>query len=713
MLLKGTLSKRIAMTSTPTRFADKAVAVLLAVVLLCSTLPSQQQSDYLIHVQSELVLVNVTVKDKSGNFVQGLKPENFTILEDNKPQKVISFDVENVDAVLPQDVTQAKPLPAPPSAPSTPTAATPQSTAAQFKDRRLIVLFFDLSAMEPDEIDHAVTSAQHYVDTQMAPADLVSIVSLGSSLQVNQDFTTDRALLKKQLEQFSSGSGQGFEEGTTGTTEGTPDTGQPFTADDTEYNIFNTDRRLQALRSVAEKLSYVQQKKSLIYFSSGMDRTGIENESELRAAVNAAVRSNMAIYTMDMRGLQALVAGGEAQNASLRGVSAYSGQATLNALNSNFTTQETLVTLASDTGGRAFLDSNDFTKIFKGVQQDTSTYYLLGYHSTNPARDGRYRRIVVKSNLPGVKIEYRRGYYAPADYQHSTKDDKERQLEEELASELPATDLPLYLGVAYFRLEGNKFFVPISLVVPGSQIPFVRSSDRDKATLDVIGMVLDSEHHPLNRIRDTVKLAVDTSAEVQKKNVQYDTGMSLLSGKYHLKFVVRENQTGRMGSFEADIDVPDLKAQPLKMSSVVLASQTQAAKKGTNLNPLVHDGSEIIPNITHVFSASQHLLLYYEVYDPARPATSDSSRSRENKPGIRLLTNVAFFQGKAKAYESSLVEMTELNARERKAAVFQLDVPLTSLKPGFYTCQINVIDDAGGHFLFPRLALLIRAERRG
>jgi len=441
-----------------------------------------------------------------------------------------------------------------------------------------------------------------------------------------------------------------------------------------------------------------------------MDRTGIENQSELRAAVNAAVRSNLAIYTMDMRGLQALVAGGEAQNGSLRGVSAYSGQATLNALNSNFTTQETLVTLASDTGGRAFLDSNDFTKVFKGVQQDTSTYYLLGYHSTNPARDGHYRRIVVKSSVTGAKIDFRRGYYAPADYQHSTKDDKERQLEEELASELPATDLPLYLGVAYFRLESNKFFVPMSLVVPGSQIPFVRSSDRDKATLDVIGMVLDSEHHPLNRIRETVKLEVNTSAEVQKKNVQYDTGMSLLSGKYHLKFVVRENQTGRMGSFETDINVPDLKAQPLKMSSVVLASQTQPAKKGTNPNPLIRDGSEIIPSITHVFSATQHLLLYYEVYDPAKPAANDAAKAGETKAGIRLLTNVAFFQGKTKAYESSLVELTELNARERKAAVFQLDVPLTSLKPGFYTCQVNVIDDAGGHFLFPRLALLIRAE---
>ncbi len=114
----------------------------------------------------------------------------------------------------------------------------------------------------------------------MAPADLVSIVSLGSALLVNQDFTSDHELLKKQLQAFSTGSGQGFEEGTTGTTEGTPDTGQPFTADDTEYNIFNTDRRLEALRSVAEKLSHLQQqKKSLIYFSSGMDRTGIENQS--------------------------------------------------------------------------------------------------------------------------------------------------------------------------------------------------------------------------------------------------------------------------------------------------------------------------------------------------------------------------------------------------------------------------------------------------
>jgi VWFA-related protein len=693
------------MTSSSHGFAARILAVLLVVFLLCATLPSQQ-SDYIFHAQTDLVLVNVTVRDKNGNFVRNLKPEDFSVFEDNKVQKIISFDIENTDAIPAQEVVQAKPITGEAAKPASP--ASLASTANEFKDRRLIVLFFDLSAMEPDEIDRAITSAVHYVDTQMTPADLVAIVSLGSSLVVNQDFTTDHNLLKRELEAFNAGSGQGFEEGSTGTTEGTPDTAQPFTVDDTEYNIFNTDRRLEAVRSVAERLAYVQQKKSLIYFSSGMDRTGIENQSELRAATNAAVRANLAIYTMDMRGLQAIVAGGEAQNASLRGVSPYSGQSVMNAFNSNFTTQETLVTLASDTGGRAFLDSNDFGKVFKSVQDDSSTYYMLGYRSSNPAQDGRYRRITVKLNVPGVKVDYRRGYYAPADYQHSTKEDKERQLEAQLASELPSTDLPVYLGAAYFRLAANKFSVPISLVVPGAQIPFTRASDRDKATLDVIGMVSDKDGHLVTTMRSTLKLAVDTSNNVKKKNVQYDTTLTLASGRYHLKLVVRENQTGRMGSFETDLDVPDFRSQPLKMSSIVLASQLQSAKKGAEPNPLIRDGQEIIPNVTHVFSTAQHLFLYYEVYDPGRSNAQESREGGQAGSAIHLLTNVAFFRGKAKVFESSLVELTALNVRDRRAGVFQLDLPLTALKPGFYTCQVNVIDDAAGRFLFPRLALLIR-----
>jgi hypothetical protein len=412
---------------------------------------------------------------------------------------------------------------------------------------------------------------------------------------------------------------------------------------------------------------------------------------------------------MDLRGLQAIPAGGEAQNASLRGTSPFSGKAMLAQYDSNFTTQATLVTLAADTGGRAYLDSNDFGRVFAGVQEDTSIYYLLGYHSTNPARDGKYRRITVKVSRPGLKIQFRRGYYAPADFQHSTHENRERQLDEELASEFPSIDLAVYLSAAYFRISDGRFYVPVSLVVPGSQVPFTRNNDQNRAALDVLGAVTDPEKRPIAQIRDNVKISLNTTELVQKKNVQYNNGFLLPPGKYHLKFVVRENQNGRLGSFETDLEVPDFKSTPIKMSSVVLASQLRPNTKPKNQNPLIRDGSEIVPSVTHVFSANQHLYVYYEVYDPGSEALRLTAENPANGKGaIRLLTNVAFFRGNAKAYETPIVQSELLNAPERRAAVFQLDVPLTPLKPGFYTCQVNVIDDAAGQFRFPRLALLVR-----
>ncbi len=691
-------------------FAGEGARATSIALVLCAALLAQQDTNYTFHSNTEIVLVNVTVRDKSGNFVRDLKPEDFTVLEDNKPQKVNSFDIENTDAVATQDVAQVKVLGQSVAAANAAAAQPAAATAASaFKDRRLVILFFDLSSMAPDEIDRSAAAAQNYVDKQMAAADLVAIVSLADSLTVNQDFTTDKASLNKILRSFNSAAGQGFEAGDAGTTEGTAETGGSFTADDTEFNIFNTDRRLEALRTVARQLAHIDQKKALIYFSSGMTRTGVENQSELRSAVNAAVRSNLSIYTMDIRGLQALPPGGEAQSASLRGTSAYSGQSVLGQFDSNSASQETLVTLAGDTGGRAYLDSNDFGKVFKGVQDDTSSYYMLGYHSTNPARDGKYRHITVRLNRPGLKMEYRRGYYAPADFKHANTDDREQQLDEQLASDLPSTDLHVYLSAAYFRVAEDKFAVPVSLVVPGSEIPFAQKSDRDKATLDVIGVVRDDKQRPVGEVRDTVKLAVDAAAQVRRKNVQYNTGLILPSGAYHLKFVLRENETGRMGTFETDLDIPDLRKQPLQMSSIVLASQVQPAGKGKNNgDPLVRDGSEVIPSVTHVFSSGQHLYLYYEVYDPAHQSAAAAKIANSSKTDIRLLTSVSFFQGKAKAYETPLVEAKQVNTQNRHAAVFQLDVPLTQLKPGFYTCQVNVVDDAAGKFLFPRVAMLVR-----
>jgi VWFA-related protein len=695
-----------------------ALVLLLTGTLLLSPAPGQQTppapSGTVIRVATELVLTNVTVRDKDGKFVRGLKADDFTVLEDNKPQKIVSFDFEDVDAAQPIGPEQTTVLgPRPPADAAT---SLPPAVAEQFKHHRLVVLFFDLSSMQPDEIDRGVTAAEKYVDQQMSPADLVALVSLGSSFQVNLDFTADRVALRRVLDGLNPGSGAGFEEGSNGDTEGTADTGQAFTADETEYNIFNADRRLEALRSLAQMLAPIEQKKSVIYISSGMTRTGIENQSELRAAVNQAVRANLSIYTLDVRGLQAIVPGGEAQQASLRGTSPYSGAAMRNSLDANFSSQDTLVTLASDTGGRAFLDSNDFGAVFRGVQQDTATYYVLGYHSTNPARDGHYRHVTVRLNGPGAKLDYRPGYYAPRDFQHADKEDRERRLDEELVSELSSTDLHVYLSAAFFRLRDDKVFTAVSVLVPGSQIPFLRTNDQDRATLDISGIIQDAGKRPVGKIRETVKLAVPGVQEVTRKNVQYNTSFVLVPGKYSLKIAVQENQGGKLGSFQTDLEVPDFRSAPptalVKASSIVLAGQRQPSSKRQGENPLTRDGAELIPSVTHVFSQSQHLYLYYEVYDPAREVTStglEGEPTAGGKGNIRVLTNVLFFHGKVKAYETPLVEAKTLSLPDRGTAVFQLDIPLEKLRPGLYTCQVNVIDDAAGRFVFRRLPLkLIR-----
>jgi hypothetical protein len=264
----------------------------------------------------------------------------------------------------------------------------------------------------------------------------------------------------------------------------------------------------------------------------------------------------------------------------------------------------------------------------------------------------------------------------------------------------------------------NQFYVPVSLVVPGSQIPFVKGGDKDKATLDILGQVKNAQGIAVGNVRQTVKLSLDDSQQVKRRNIQYSTGFSLAPGRYHLKFVVRENQTGNMGSFETDIQVPDLKKVPLKMSSVVMSSQRTPDTAKDVVNPLVRDGLEWVPNVAHVFRQDQHLYFLYEVYDPTKekgaaepaagPAPSPGLGRREGGP-VKVLTSIEFLSNGTKVYETPVVTANAINDPQRGAVAFQFDVPLAQLKPGTYVCQVNVIDDAGGSFTFPRMALRVTA----
>ena len=710
-----------------------AIVSLAALVakLPFATLAQQvgsQQSAPAIRATTELVLVNVVARDKKGNLIRDLKREDFTVLEDGQKQQVSSFDFENIEELALAGQTTPTATGTEGAAAPTAGASAPAQPILDARDRRLIMLFFDFSAMDPDQIDRAVDAAKKNVNSKMQPADLIAIVSLSTNMRLDLDFTDNKTKILSVLSAYNSDSGQGFDNGTTGTSEGAAETSGAFTADDTDFNTFSADRKLLALQSLVQSVGKLSQKKSLIYFSNGISQSGVDNQSALRAATAAAVKANVAIYPIDVRGLQALPAGGEAQNASLHGQSAYTGASILNDLNSNATTQETLSTLAADTGGKAFFDSNDFSGVFSQVQKDTSAYYILGYTSSNHWKDGRFRRIKVVLNRPDIKLEYRAGYYAGRDFEHLNRTDREQQIQDELASDLPATDVAVYAGASYFRRDDSHYFLSVSLVVPGSQIPFVQEKDKDNATLDIAGLVLEGGKFQVGQLRDTVKLAVDSTQQVRRKNVQYNTSFVLAPGSYHLRFVVRENRTGRMGTFETDVQIPDLRKVPLRSSSVVLSSlRVPASGKNKSTNPLVGDQTELVPNVAHVFTQDQHLYLQFEVYDAAKgkishalatnatpaaggQANNDQGKAsnKDQRESIRVLTSVEFLQGDVKVYESKPIAATEVTVPQRKAVVFQLDLPLQTLKPGFYTCQVNIIDDVAGNYAFPRWAMLIK-----
>jgi VWFA-related protein len=712
----------------------KATAAVLAATMVGSPagLPlsavAQQQDTARITTLVEhvdRVLTNVVVRDKQGNLIKGLKQSDFQILEDNKPQHITTFDYQNVDqvATLAESTTVS----------GATTASTKKKTIAdlvnndfaakpdELKDRRLIVMFFDLSSMQPEDITRAVDSAKDYINNHMAPADMAAAVSLVAGLSMDQDFTNDKTALLKAVSKYDGTDSSGYALGNEGgDSDGTSDDSTSFTADDSEFNALNTDRELYAIRTICKSMEKVEQKKSMLYFSGGLTRQGIENQASIREATNECVKADTAMYAVDTRGLQALNAVGNASQGSRRGTGAYTGASMQGMLDSNFSSQETLGTLAADTGGKLFVDSNDFGPAFQQVQHDTEAYYIVGYQSSNPRRDGSYRHLTIKLlNHPEAKLEYRPGYYAPADFQHQKNEDREFALTEQMRSEVPATDVAIYLQALYFRLTDGKFYIPMSLVIPGSQINPVTVKDKDKASIDILGQVRNATNIVVGQVRQTVPLAVDANQQLQKKNVQYSTGFELAPGKYHVKFVVRENQSGNMGTFETDINVPDMKKASLKLSSIVMSSQRTPNKEKKTVDPLVQDGMEFVPNVPHVFRQDQHLYFLYEVYSPSKetdaaaiaaPAQAPAAGLTRKEAGpVRVLTSIEFLLGGVKVYETPLVEANAINVPERDAVSFQFDVPLAGLKAGTYVCQVNVIDDAGGSFTFPRMALRITA----
>ena len=702
------------------QISPSLLACLLIWLLVMQPLAAFQQRPT-FSIDTNVVIVNVTVLDHDGKPVPNLTAADFELYEDGKLQKLQAVDYQKLSGNVLPPVTDAPPLPAPEPKgynPDAEKAALKASMITKYQDRRLIVILFDFSSMQPAEQIRAKNAAIKFLTSQMTASDSVSIMLFSSELKTVQDFSPDRDLLIATINKFRIGDSS---ENATVADEGADaqDASGQFVADETEFNIFNADLKLAALEDAARKLAQYPEKKALVYISSGIQKNGVDNQSQLRATVNTAIRSNVAFYPIDARGLSAAVPGGDATQAAAVGTNLYSGSQQ-NTLRTNFNNQqETLATLALDTGGKALLDSNDLTEGIRQVQEDFSSYYVLSYVSSNTAMDGRYRRIQVKlaPRLASLraKLDYRQGYYGSTTFTRMAEGDKEAQLQQALMSDNPLTDLPIAVEVDYFRMEKTKYFVPIAVKIPGSALTFRNKGAKQATELDFIAQVFDERNRSAATVRDTIplKLAGDLAGQVTHKTIQYDTGVTLTPGKYRLRFVARENGEGKVGTYEAKFVVPDVATEKtLRLSSVILSSQrdpvasevagVKNSKKLVQNNPLIADGKKLVPNVTKVFRVNQNMLVYVEVYDPNIPDSMPENFRRAD-----VSASLALYKDDKKVFESPAVRASRLSETRPGTLPVWLQMSMAKIPPGTYDAQVNLIDQLGKKFAFPRSSVAV------
>jgi VWFA-related protein len=705
----------------------------------------------------DLVQINATVRDKNGKVVKNLKPENFELSEDGKPQKLDKLDYYDMEQIE----TAGNDPDAPPIVIEIAGANNPDVIRPIVRDHRLIILFFDLTSLQPEDLLRSTDAAMKYLKEQMTPADLVGVIAFGTTMTMNRAFTNDKTLLENEVKELIPGKDSmlaGLASSSSDTV--TEDTGQAFTADDTEFNIFNTDNKLLAVQLLCESLADIPGKKIVLEFSSGITQTGEENRSSVRAATDAAVKNNVSLYQVDARGLMTETPGGDASVGIASGRSAFNGSAVFAQSQARHNSRDTLYTLAADTGGKTFFDLNDFSSIFKTVQDDTTGYYMLNYFSTNKARDGRYREVKVKlvGLPPGTKIDYRQGYYAAKDWGIFNTQDKEKQLDNAMATQAPVVELPIALDLGQFRLANGMFYVPISVKIASSALQWAEKSGKHEDRFDFLyevtmtgvrtgggpgggggrggggaggggrrgggggggqsvaanqnNAVASRAPQPIivGSQRDSITVQLDSSRfqQVAQQAIVYQGGILLGPGRFHLKFLARENVSGRMGTFEQDLTLRPQNVTRMELSSLMLSSQisqvagnAEVRKKALGgdakmkTSPLDVGGERIVPSVTRVFNSQQTLYVFFQAYAP-EGANPENARA-----------GLVFFVNGKRYDETGIVEPADVDPKTRTAS-FRLSLPLEKLPTGRYTVQAVVVEAGGTQSAFGRNYFALR-----
>jgi VWFA-related protein len=679
-------------------FASCAVTALLAIqsaAVFGQGQPQQpQQPPITFRAEVNYVEVDARVLDPQGKFVPGLKPEDFQVFEDGKPQKVTAFSLVNI----PLERTE-RPLFA--SKPIEPDVRNNMQAA----DGRIYVIMLDdlhTSALRSQRVKLA---AKQFIERYVGANDLAAVVHTSGRSDAGQEFTTSQSRLLRAVDAFM---GRKLNSSTLNRIDdvqrraGTPMAGDPAVDIDDKERGYQARNTLNSIKNVAEYLGNIRgRRKAVVLFGEGIDYDITQMFSDqmteaqsvmdaTREAIAAATRANVAIYGVDPRGL-----GGEFD--TLASVQSFPDDTSLGlGMSSIFNevrlSQDSLRVMADETGGFAAVNRNDFREAFQRIVDDNSSYYVMGYYSTNDRRDGRFRKIEVKlADRPGLTVRARKGYVAPrgrapeAAKTTTSANAPSPELKEAMDSPLPLTGLPIALTAAVFKGPAPKGSVVISTFVAGNMLPFVDNGGMQKNDLEIIGVATDDKGKTFATDRATVNLNMkpDTAKRVSATGMRIIQSIDLNPGRYVLRVAVREANTRKAGSVSFDLDVPDFSKAPLTMSDIALTS----ALSGTAPTVRPKDPLEkLLPgplSSYREFSPTDEIALFTEIYDNVKQAHK-----------VEITATV-----KAEGGQTVFETREEHDSSELKGSAggygFQTRVPLKAFAPGLYVLRVEAITRIG------------------
>lgn len=649
-----------------------------------------QQPPITFRAEVNYVEVDARVLDQKGTFVTDLTPADFQVFEDGKPQQVTTFSLVNIPVERAE-----RPLFA-----STPIEADVR-TNLQGADGRIYLIVLDDLHTTVLRSQRTRAAARLFIEKYVGANDTAAVVHTSGRTDASQDFTNSQRMLLQAVDKFL---GRKLRSATANRIDAAgqrePGSNDPLDDIDDQERGFHARSALETVRNLAQYLGNIRgRRKALVFFSEGIDydindifnsRSASTIIDATRDVVAAATRANVAVYGVDPRGL------GGAVGDELIEVQSFPTDTSLGLGPGSFYNearlgQDSLRVLSDETGGVAAVDRNDFASAFQRIVDDNSSYYLMGYYSTNSRRDGKFRKIEVRlAQRPGLTVRSRKGYVAPSGRAPETKaassNGPSPELRDAIESPLPIAALPLAATAVVFKGPAPKGAVVVSTLVGGAGLPFVEKDGTFRNDLEIMMVATDEKGKSFSSDRNTINLNMkpDTAERVKATGFRVISSLDLAPGRYQLRVGVRENNTKKAGSVTYDLSVPDFAKEKLSMSGVAVTSALSGVVPTVRpKDPL----EKLLPgplSSYREFATVDEVAFFAEVYDNA----GDQPHKVELKATV-----------KAEGGQTVFETREERDSSELKGSAggygFTARIPLKQMAPGLYVLRVEALSRLG------------------